>query len=351
MPKQVALVAGASGVVGRGLVDHLSSLEGWEVIGLARSAFDDVPGRARLLSVDLLDPGDCRAKLGGQNEITHVFYAAYVEQPTEAKQAAVNAAMLRNLVEVVEQAAPGLEHISLMEGPKAYGCHFGPYKTPAKESDPRHLPPNFYYDQEDFLREHQRGRAWTWSALRPSLVCGRGVGHPMNLIMAIAVYASICKELGLPLWFPGTHAAYSALFEATDSAHLARAAVWAATEPRCSGEVFNITNGDLFRWVHLWPRIAASFELEPAPPMPLRLADMMADKGPLWDRMVQKYGLRPHPYDQIVSWPFAEFVFRIEYDIISDTTKARRFGFHDVVETDAMFDRMIRDLRSQRYIP
>ena len=108
MGKQVALVPGASGVVGRGLVNHLLSLDGWEVIGLARSAFDDIHGQARFLPVDLLEPGDCRAKLGELNDVTHVFYTAYQEQPTEAKQAAVNTAMLRNLVEVVEEAAPGL---------------------------------------------------------------------------------------------------------------------------------------------------------------------------------------------------------------------------------------------------
>jgi nucleoside-diphosphate-sugar epimerase len=351
MGNQVALVAGASGIVGRGLVEYLSGLDGWEVIGLARKAFDDASARAQFVAVDLLDPGDCRATLGVLSDVTHVFYAAYLEQPNESKQVTANGSMLRNLVEVVANAAPGLRHVSLMEGPKAYGCHFGPYKTPAKESDKRHMPPNFYYDQEDFLRERSRGKPWAWSALRPSLVCGPGIGHPMNLSMAVAVYASICKELGLPLWFPGTERAYTALFEATDTAHLARAAVWAATEPRCSGEVFNITNGDLFRWVHLWPRIAASFGLEPAPPMPLRLSEMMADKGPLWDEMVRKYGLRPHPYDQVVSWTFPEFVFRVEYDIISDMTKARLYGFHEVLDTEAMFDRMVRDLRSQRYIP
>ena len=33
------------------------------------------------------------------------------------------------------------------------GQHIGPYKTPAKESDPRILGPLFYDDQEDFLAE------------------------------------------------------------------------------------------------------------------------------------------------------------------------------------------------------
>src|SRR5262249_51095261 len=208
---KVALVAGASGIVGRGLVEHLTTLEGWEIVGLARKAHYDA-SRAQLLPVDLLDPADCQDKLGGLGQVTHLFYAAYQERPRESEQAAVNGAMLRNLVTAVEAAAPGLEHVCLIEGVKAYGCQFGPYKTPAQETDPRHMPPNFYYDQEDFLQERQRGKAWAWSALRPSLVCGPGVGHPMNLAMAIAVYASVSRELGLPLWFPGTRGGYTSLF-------------------------------------------------------------------------------------------------------------------------------------------
>jgi nucleoside-diphosphate-sugar epimerase len=350
MANKVALVAGASGVAGRGIVAALASLEGWEVIALGRNPPEE-GGRSRFLAVDLLDPGDCREKLGALTGVTHIFFAAYQEQPTEAAQVAVNGAMLRNLVEAVEAAAPALAHVSLMEGTKAYGCHFGPFKTPAKETDPHHIPPNFYYDQEDFLRRRQLGKSWTWSALRPDLICGPGVGHPMNLLMAIAVYASVCRELGLPLHFPGTRDAYRALFEATDAALLGRAAVWAATDPRCGNEVFNITNGDYFRWEHLWPCIAACFGLEPGPPLATPLTQMMADKGPLWDGMVKAYGLRHYPYEKLVSWAFGEFVFRIGYDVLSDTTKARRFGFHEVADTEEMFARMFRELREQRYIP
>jgi uncharacterized protein YbjT (DUF2867 family) len=77
MEKQVALVPGASGIVGRGLVEYLSKLDGWDVIGLARKPFDDSSGQARFVSVDPLDPTDCRVKLAGLNDVTHIFYAAY----------------------------------------------------------------------------------------------------------------------------------------------------------------------------------------------------------------------------------------------------------------------------------
>ena len=78
--RTVALVAGATGIIGRGLVEHLSSGNDWEVIGLTRTAPDYDSG-ARSVPVDLLDPVDCKAKLGSLGGLTHVFFAAYVERP------------------------------------------------------------------------------------------------------------------------------------------------------------------------------------------------------------------------------------------------------------------------------
>ena len=348
--RKVALVAGATGIIGRGIVEHLSGLDDWEVIALSRSA-PDYQSRGRFVSADLLDSGDCRAKLGGLGDVTHLFFAAYREMPTEAERVEVNGAMLRNVVEAIEAAAPGLRRIVLMQGTKYYGCHLGPFKTPARESDPRHMPPNFYYTQQDFLRARREGKAWAWTALRPDIVCGPGTGHPMNLTMVIAVYAAISKAMGLPLRFPGRPGAYTALAEVTDAGLLARASVWAATEPGCADEAFNITNGGYFRWQHLWPRIAEGFGMEAGPPVPIRLAEFMADKGPVWDDLVRRHALRPYRYEQIASWPFGDFVFGCDYDVISDTTKARRYGFHEAVDTEEMFVRMFRDLRDQRYIP
>jgi hypothetical protein len=40
-----------------------------------------------------------------------------------------------------------------------------------------------------------------------------------------------------------------------------------------------------------------------------------------------------------------------DYDIVSDTSKARRFGFHDLVDTEEMFLRMFSDFRRDRIIP
>jgi nucleoside-diphosphate-sugar epimerase len=345
-----ALVVGGLGVAGRGIVAALSQSPDWKITTLSRRRPEE-PGAAHHISVDLADRTDAEAKLSDLTGVTHIFFAAYMERPTPAEEVAPNLAMLRNTVEVIERVAPGLEHVNLMQGTKAYGTHLGPYKTPARETDPRHMPPNFYYDQQDFLAERSKGKSWSWSALRPRTICGIAVNTPMNLVSAIAVYATISKELGLPLRFPGNPGCFGALQQMVDAELLGRAAVWAATEPRCSAQVFNVTNGGLFRWQHMWRYFAEYFGMEEAPLQTLRLVDAMADKGPVWDEIVRKHDLKPHKFDEIVSWKFGDMQFHQHWDSISETTKIRRFGFHDVVEDEEMFTRLFDRLREMRMIP
>ena len=187
--------------------------------------------------------------------------------------------------------------------------------------------------------------------MRPHAVCGFSVGGPMNLTLAIAVYAAISKALGLPLSFPGKPGAYTALYQCTDAALLAKAIAWMATEPGCANQAFNITNGDLIRWQYLWPKFADFFQMELAPPRHISLARSMADKGPIWDRIVAEHGLQSHRYQDIAAWGYPQGVFDSDYDIVSDTGKARRFGFNDSVDTEEMFLRMFTDFRRDRVIP
>jgi nucleoside-diphosphate-sugar epimerase len=173
----------------------------------------------------------------------------------------------------------------------------------------------------------------------------------MNLAMVIAVYASISKELGIPLRFPGRPGAYTSLIEMTDADLLAKATVWAATTEDARDQAFNITNGDLFRWSSMWPKIAAFFDLEVAPPLEMQLAEVMADKEALWNAMVDRHGLVATPYRDVSSWTFGDFVFSWDYDVIADTSKSRRAGFHEYVDTEAMFLGIFQELREQRLIP
>ncbi|MFM0099466.1 SDR family oxidoreductase [Paraburkholderia nemoris] len=348
--RKVALVVGAQGVIGRNLVDHLATLDDWEAIGLSRRG-GEAQDRVQYIAVDLLDPADTQSKLRALDHVTHVFYAAYQDRPTWTELVPPNLAMLVNVLDAIEPVAAGLQHVSLMQGYKVYGGHLGPFKTPAREDDAHFMPPEFMFDQQTFLESRQQGKPWSWSAIRPSVVGGFALGNPMNLAVAIAVYASMSKELGLPLRFPGKPGAYDKLLEMTDAGLLARAMVWAVTEPRAANQAFNINNGDLFRWNDMWPKIARYFELDVAPPLPMSLDTIMADKESLWNAMAVRHGLQPVSYREVSSWRFADFVFSWDYDMFGDGSKARRFGFHEFVDTEAMFIGIFDDLRRRKLIP
>lgn len=341
-------------MIGGDLIEHLLQEDGWDVVGVSRRGGADKP-RLRHLAVDLLDRQSAIDALADLTEVTHVFYAAYQDRPTWAELVPPNVAMLVNVLDGIEPVARRLEHVSLMQGYKVYGAHLGPFSTPAREDDPPHMPPEFNVDQQSFLEARQAAQSsetsWTWSAMRPSVVCGISLGNPMNLAMVIAVYASISKELGIPLRFPGAPGAYDSLIEMTDAGLLAKATTWAATNPSTTNQAFNITNGDMFRWRSMWPRIAAFFDLETAPPLPMSLSDVMADKGDVWDQMVAKHGLEPMPYGDVSSWTFGDFVFAWNYDVLADGSRARRAGFHEYVETETMFLQIFNDLRERRLLP
>jgi hypothetical protein len=121
---------------------------------------------------------------------------------------------------------PTLRHITIFQGGKAYGSDLGPYKTPAREDDLRLMSPNYYYDQEDLLKTRQKRGEWGFTVIRPGgAICGFSVGSAMNLILVIGVHAAICREMGLPLRFPGPQKVYDALYQVTSADILAEATI------------------------------------------------------------------------------------------------------------------------------
>src|SRR5260370_20802972 len=101
----------------------------------------------------------------------------------------------------------------------------------------------------------------------------------------------------------------------------------------------------------MWLKIADFLDLEGAAPLPMSLETVMADKEPLWNGMITKYGLEPHSYKEVSSWRFGDFVFSWDYDLFADGSKARRFGFHEYIETEAMFVKIFTDFRQRKIIP
>src|SRR6266446_298003 len=104
--------------------------------------------------------------------------------------------------------------------------------------------PNFYWAQENFLRELQQGKAWHWSILRPVLIIGLAMGGAMDLIPPLGVYAARVSQ-------------------AVDVDLLARAIAWSGEADAARNQAFNVTNGDVFTWENVWPAIADALDMKP----------------------------------------------------------------------------------------
>jgi nucleoside-diphosphate-sugar epimerase len=164
-------VAGASGLVGHAAVRLFASLPDYEVVAISRRAPDPVPG-AKFISADLLDQRKCAELFSQMDDVTQVVHAAVNEKPglmngwLDREQMQTNLVMLQNLFEPLEPAARNLQHVTLLQGTKAYGAHLGPIALPARERSTRHPHENFYWLQ-DYVRAKQPGK------LGPGRSCGR----------------------------------------------------------------------------------------------------------------------------------------------------------------------------------
>jgi nucleoside-diphosphate-sugar epimerase len=364
MARKKILVAGATGLVGYAAVRHFAQLPGWETVGVSRRIPNGVDN-ATFISVDLTNSARCAEVFGQLSDVTHLAYAALYEKPgliqgwRERDQMETNLAMLRNLFEPLAAAAKNLEHVSVLQGTKAYGAHLGPISVPARERSPRHPHENFYWLQEDYLRAKRVGQRWSWTILRPQLVIGEAIGGNLSMIPPIGVYAALRKEAGQPLAYPGGP---PYVFEAVDAGLLARSLEWAATTAACRDEIFNITNGDVFVWQEVWPAIADALGMEVGRPEPLSLQQEIPQRAAEWAAIVKKYQLVA-PADPIAfvgeSFEFADSIFANLADrsdrplapIIVSTIKARQAGFHDCMDTEDMFRKWFRHFQEKRLLP
>lgn len=348
--KRTAVVAGATGIIGRAIVAKLSELGGWRTIAVSKSG-RKVPGADEAISIDLLDSGDIRPQLASASEASHLFFAAYLPQPSWIEETHPNLTLLVNAIEGLELVGAPLHHVTLITGAKYYGVHLGISTAPALETEPRHLGANFYYAQEDYLRSRAGNSTWQWTNLVPTHLTGFAAGNAMNLALAIAVYASIVREVGLRLDFPGSTAAFNAMTQIVDAEQVAAAAVWAAETPQAANEVFNVSNGDPTRWSHLWPIFAEYFGVPLGGPRPIPLPDFMAQYASLWETMATKYGLVNSELSALVNWRFLEFMFAIDYDIVLALGKIRRAGFTGYPDTIEAFKLRFQQYRQERLIP
>jgi nucleoside-diphosphate-sugar epimerase len=362
MGAKTVLIAGASGVIGSAALEHFTNLDGWTTIALSRRRPEIAQDRSfRHVSLDLRDSKACRAAVEALPEVTHLVYTALYEKSglvdgwRDPEQMATNLAMLRNLLEPLTARSGSLRHVSLLQGTKAYGVHIHRIAVPARERWPRDPHENFYWLQEDYLREASNQHGFGITIFRPQVVFGDVVGVAMNLTPVIGAYAAICREMGVPFSYPGGPAY---VLEATDARLLARALAWAADARTARNETFNITNGDVFVWQNVWPAIADELGIEPGPDTPMSMGEFLPTKGSTWDRIVAKYDLQPQSLPALLgeSHHYADFTFahgarhRPPPALVS-TIKLRQAGFGDCIDTEDMFRDLFRSLAAKRILP
>src|ERR1700704_98675 len=358
MADKKVVVAGATGLVGNAALRHFGGAGGCDVVALARRKPRELYG-ARFVPVDLADPAQCLRDAAQLQGATHLVYAALYEAPNlvdgwrDPGQIQTNDLMLRNLMAVLEPAAPSLRHVALLQGTKAYGVHVRPLAVPAREGrSEMYEQPNFYWAQENFLRALQKGKTWHFSILRPVLIVGLAMGGAMDLVPPLGVYAAMLREQGRALDFPGGAARVA---QAVDVDLLARAIAWSGEADAARNEAFNVTNGDVFTWENIWPAIADALEMKPGNSVPLSLVKEYPNWIAPWDELRRQHNLAAPDLETFVglSFQYADYTMRygqtqLGPPSIVSTVKINQAGFTEMMDTEAMFQKWFKQARAAR---
>jgi nucleoside-diphosphate-sugar epimerase len=354
-----ALVVGASGVVGRAAVQAFAE-SGSRVVGWSRRAPDVGPGVAEHVDADLRDEEASASAVREIGRVDTVVYGALHETDElisgwqSRGRTDTNLEMLRHLVEPL-LASGSSPHVMLLQGTKAYGSHLHDIPTPARESLPRDPHESFYWRQQDYLAELAAEGRLTYTIFRPQLVVGGSVGVATNPIAAIGAWAALCKDAGVPCGFPGGP---RFVWESVDARVLAAAFVWAASTPQStSGEIYNVTNGDVFTWRDLWPALMDALGVELGPDQPTELRSFFADHVDDWRRLAARYALRSPDLlellgqaDQAIDYYFGYGQERPRDKLVS-TIKIRTAGFDGFIDTEDSFRYWLHDLQRRGYLP
>lgn len=362
MAQQKVLIAGATGLVGAAAMKAFAARPGCEVLALSRRQPDETYG-ARWLPLDLTDAAACAALAPEFAGVTHLVYAALYERPglvagwQEDEQIRINDAMLRHLFASLEAAAPGLRHVTLLQGTKAYGVHVRPLAVPARENrSEMHEQKNFYWNQERFVRERQTGKTWDWTILRPVLIVGASVGSAMNVVPALGVYAAMMRRAGKrALDYPG---GVGRVAQAIDADLLARCIVWASQSDKARNEIFNVTNGDVFVWPNVWPAIADALGFAAGAHMPLALDREIRPREADWAAICAAHGLRSGTLREFVGLSFEYADYTMGYGrtqpgppALVSTVKLMQAGFTETIDTEVMFANAISEMQARKLLP
>ena len=147
-----------------------------------------------------------------------------------------------------------------------------------------------------------------------------------------------------------------ALAQAVDADLLARCIAWSGEAEAARNEIFNVTNGDVFVWPNIWPAIAEALGMLPGEAVPLSLDREIRPReaeGPLarsTARVRHAQGVRRPVFE------YADYTMGYGRDkpgpaAIVSTIKLQQAGFHEVMDTEAMFRKCFAAMQSKKLLP
>lgn len=235
----VALVTGATGLVGSHIVDRLLA-DGWSVRALARApalARTSLPGGVEVCPGDVLDEASFARAASGAHVVFHAAASIIVRGGWDAYRV-TNIEGTRNAISAAEHAKARLLHVSSVA---VYGSatRYDAARRGARTDEQaalEPLPERAYYArskreaEEMVLRAHAQGRVWA-TAVRPDVVYG------IRDRQFVPRMAMLVKWFAIPLLRGGR-----ATLAVVHAANVAQGAVLAATSDIAGGRAFNLAN-------------------------------------------------------------------------------------------------------------
>src|SRR5688500_216658 len=237
----VALVTGATGLVGSHIVERLLA-DGWRVRAMVRSPdtcrrAGVLPDEVELAKGDVLDESSFVQSAAGTHAVFHAAANIIVTGGWESYRA-VNIDGTRNAIAAAESARARLLQVSSVA---VYGAssryeaarHGG--KT-GEDTALAPLSPRAHYarskreSEELVLRAHAQGRVWA-TAVRPDVIYGRRDRQ------FVPRAAKLVGRVPIPMIGGG-----SSTMAIVHAANVAQGAVLAATSDRAGGHPFNLAN-------------------------------------------------------------------------------------------------------------
>jgi nucleoside-diphosphate-sugar epimerase len=188
------------------------------------------------------------------------------------------------------------------------------------------------------------------------LIVGCSTGSAMNVVPALGVYAAMMRRAGKKtLDYPG---GVGRVAQAVDADLLARAIAWSGEAATARNEIFNVTNGDVFVWPNVWPAIADALGFAAGEHVPLALDKEIRPREAEWAEIRRQHGLASGSLRDFVGLSFEYADYTMGYGraapgppALVSTIKLMQAGFHEVMDTEAMFAKAVAELQARRLLP